>query len=189
MKKIFVIMVFLLLTFATSAIAFTISGGINVGGLDTFVASENVKAVYGSSGDADEVQWVNDVLGTTFTVGDLTKYDTNGSWEQTIEDSNVFAHQLITSPEYYFIKTGKLASTDHRHFLFFNEFSTSFAVVDLLSSFGPGVTVENFGKFSHLGEFGDTPDKPPVIPEPSTFVLLGVGLIGVGYFAHRRKKS
>jgi PEP-CTERM motif-containing protein len=44
------------------------------------------------------------------------------------------------------------------------------------------------GCFALLAAFGDT-GSPPVIPEPSTIIMLATGLAGVGFAAWRRNRK
>lgn len=167
---------------------------VDIGGLDTLIASGQVfnDKNKPTSGDADEVAWVNTALNNyynvdtfNFTQEDLTKYDTPSSsgWVNTNEytaDAPVVAFELETAPAFYYIKTGNVG--DYDHFLFANNESFDWAVVNLKESFGTGYVINGIGKFSHNGELGDTTP----VPEPGTMVLLGAGMLGLAIFGKRR---
>jgi hypothetical protein len=176
-----------MLTVATTASAYSIDGE-EIGELDTYIAGGTI-----NSGDDSEVDWVNAALqeyyGVTFnfTTDDLTKYDTpeGAGWVKTDQytaAAPVFAFALDTAPAFYYIKTGNVGAYDH--FLFANNESMDWAVLNLLTSFGAGYEIKGIGKFSHTGEL----DADPV-PEPGTFLLLGAGLVGLAAFGRRRSKK
>jgi hypothetical protein len=178
-----------LLAAATSASAYTVSG-VDIGGLDSYISSTNL----GNSGVQAEVDWVNDALSTyyegkvfSFTTADLRKYDTPGGseWVETdqyTDNTKVVAFNLETTPQFYFVKTGKVGSNNH--FLFANNESLDWAVLNLDTSFGDGYIISGIGKFSHNGELGGAP-----VPEPGTVILLGAGLIGLAAYGRKRSKK
>lgn len=168
-----------IVTFTTSASAYSV-GSFNVGGLDTLRASAHLA----NSGAQTEIDWVNSILGTSFTKSSLVKNDIPeaSQFSPTNENSNIFAAELKGAPEYYFIKTGNVGTNNH--FLFTNLDNSNWAVLDLDSSFGAGYDIANIGKLSVLGEVGGTSAAP--VPEPCTMTLLGVGMLGFAFFGKRR---
>ena len=61
--------------------------------------------------------------------------------------------------------------------------AADFAGTNIISEFGvaPNLPVDFYTRTD--GSF-----QPGVVPEPSTFLLLGGGLMGLGFYARRRKK-
>ena len=131
-----------------------------------------------SSGDADELEWVN-----MFLEPDVT-YDSKlsaGSYSFELVDGTADTYAFLfalTIPEYFMVKTGNNKGTDDTHFLFQNIANLNYGVVDL-SDLG----IDNIGKFSHIGEF-----SPGEVPEPGILGLLGIGLLGM-MLARRRRKT
>jgi hypothetical protein len=181
MKKLFFLgLMALALVFGTSPVgAYTINTPpVDVGDVDIFIA----KALLGSSGDSVEINWVNSVLGTSFTIADLVKTNTpEGAWIQTNEATDVYAFDLVSgTPQYFYIKVGVGANDpEYSHFLFQNIGSLSWAVIDLQNT---NFEIKNVGKLSHIGELGQNS-----VPEPGTLLMLGLGLMGMAWI--RRKKG
>lgn len=168
--------IFSMFTFTTSASAYSV-GSFDVGGVDTLRASTHLA----NSGDQTEINWVNSILGTSYTKDSLIKYDAPEGFPfmATNEAPNIFAAELNGTPEFYFIKTGNVGINNH--FLFTNEASINWAVLNLDTSFGEGYEINGIGKISVLGELGVAP-----VPEPCTMTLLGVGMLGFAFFGKRR---
>jgi hypothetical protein len=178
MKK-FVLMLLILfgiLTLASSGWSYTVSPDIIVGDLDSLVDSTHLS----DSGESVELDWVNSLGLGTFTWAGKTDFSTSGSeWKATIESSNVFAFDLLGNPEYFLIKTGGKKDVD-TDFLFRNNDSFDWAVVSLGDV---NVTaIQGVSRLSHLSEFGETS-----VPEPSMLMLFGSGLLGLGFFARKNK--
>jgi hypothetical protein len=92
------------------------------------------------------------------------------------------------SPDYFMIKTGNIGTPDTRNFLFDNllglDNDPEWAVVafgDILGEFDE-VTSMDITKFSHIGEVNP-------VPEPSTILLLGTGLVGLVCYRRKRNKG
>ena len=172
MKKIILIgMLAVILMFPIASWSLTIGNpGVEIGGVDVRIAS----AVLDDSGDADEVAWVNSVLGTSYTIADMEKTEeANMVWVVTNDNSRIYAMDFVsTNPMYFFIKVGTDKSYPYfTHHLYKNFESFQYAVVDLDQA---GYEIKNIGKFSHIGEFPGTQ-----VPEPVSLILLGLGLIGI----------
>ncbi|MCJ7603790.1 MAG: PEP-CTERM sorting domain-containing protein [Desulfobulbaceae bacterium] len=125
--------------------------GTDVGDIDTITAADKLS----DSGDATEVDWVNSLLSTSYTIADLIKIetgDTEWQWYNTTTPS-VFAFDLQLDGEAFFVKTGNFTldiadgynpskeqkeldkaklDTLSDHFLYSNGDSTDWAVVSLI---------------------------------------------------------
>lgn len=144
-----------------SAFAYTIAGGIDVGGEDTFLA----EAIGLNSGAVSETEWASGIVGTQLTFAGKTE---PASFIVTEEDAGVIAFQLMTMPSYFLVKDAR------KHVLFKNEQSMDWGVFDLLNYFGSN-KLEDL-ELSHLTEFnGNT----VTVPEPGTLGLLGLGILGL----------
>ena len=98
----------------------------------------------------------------------------------TTKAPNVYAALLPDDPAYYIIKFGnlKISPVNYDTYLFRNSAALNYAVINL-SSLGGDINNINIGKVSHVG----------VVPEPSTLVLLGGGLLGLVVYGRRRTKQ
>lgn len=148
------------------------------GNIDTL--KYQTKLAHGS-GDADELAWINSVLGGSHTFV-LKDENLTGEWQPIDGMAGVFAHTLVSDPAYFLIKTGNVTvNDDSRQFLFENLAGLDWAVIDLEAMGFDSIT--NISGVSHISEY----DAGTPIPEPATMLLLGTGLTGLASI--RRKKK
>ena len=146
--------------------------GTDVGDVDTYI--DEIAGM--SSGDQTEVDWVNSVLGTSFTSDSLSRAeDVDWYWTDT---SDVIAFALQTGPGYYLIKNAGL------HVLFENVSSFDWGVINLNDILG-NINLGDDFMISHVSEFGGGTK----VPEPGTLALFGLGLLGCSVVSRRRSRS
>lgn len=171
--KIAVIAVFIAMTCGTAwAIPMA-----TVGGIDTFLSATSLK----NSSDALEMSWAETIVGFDVTLEG--KIEGNSGWISVDGTTGVYALALTGNPAYYLVKTGKNGSgySPHSVFLFENVANLSWAVVDLNE-----VGIKEIGKVSHTNQFNSGTAS---VPEPSTILLLGSGLLGLGWYGRKHKKA
>ncbi len=148
-----------------------------VGGIDTLLYATNLD----NSGDATVLRWAEETVGfDLYYNSEEGKIEGYSSWIEVDDNPGVYALALTGNSAYFLVKTGKNAESPYTHFLFQNVMGPSWAVVNL-NDHG----IKNIGKVSHTSQFdaGSTP-----VPEPSTILLLGSGLLGLGLYGRKRKK-
>lgn len=187
MKKIF-LTALLILLFASSGWCFTIYGVAEtdphyndfVGDtVDTWLAETDILH---DSSEFSETEWVNDVLynlgypETTYQV----KEEEDVPYYRT-DDDITFAYYLTTPPEteYFLLKNAQW------WVLFQNIGEIDWAVFNTTQlPSGMNIPSSDF-TISHVTRFGDAAP----VPEPSTFLLLGGGLVGLAFYGRKRSKK
>ncbi len=174
-----VILVVVIFAFAGSASAYTVSVSTDVGGLDSYSAKTNLS----NNGENAERSWVAGVLGdSSVTFVDKLEDISDASWKVAFENTNVYALSLGSFPlyyDYFLVKLGN-NNTGFTDYLFQNNAELSWAVLDLTTGLAIGNDIDNI---SHISLFNV--DSTPV-PEPSTLLMLGAGLLGLGMYGRRR---
>ena len=144
----------------------------DVGAIDEFVGSTTIS----NSGNRAELGWIQSILGADATIEE--KYDSGASeWMLLDGEFDVYAAELASEPEYYFLKLGTGGTSLDSHYLFRNIGDLSYAVVDF-SAAGIDMSISkvNVGRISHVGEI-----YASVMPvsEPSSIILLSLGLVAL----------
>lgn len=203
MRKTLLISIFICVL-ASSAWSYTVGGGIDVGNLDTLIGSIDKPglASYGSgngngTGEIAELNWATSTIRSwlgnpEYDVHWSARYDTpqdpNDVYPDWVETTTpgIWAIDFMSNdPAFFFIKTGALIpgnGDSQYHFLFANNGSLDYGVINLLSQFD-GSTITGIGKISHVGEFNAAP-----VPVPAAIILLGSGLLGLAGFRKKMKK-
>lgn len=166
------------LVFAASAWAVTIVGGgndgTNVGSLDEL---QYETTLLGSP--AEEEAWIESQLGFDVTFSFKNDGLTGGDFETT-DTAGVYAFALNDEPDYFFVKTGNITDDGNVSFLFFNNPELDWAVINLADMGFTSIT--NISGVSHISEYDGGTTQ---VPEPGTLLLLGSGLVGLGFMARK----
>lgn len=161
-----------LLVFTASAWSLTINGSTEVGIADTLVSS----IALSNSGN-DEQAWLESLFpGEMIVITDTTEVD----WTVT-SLAGTYAFDLDGDPADFFIKIGTgNTGSDVDHFLFENNNETGWAVVALSDLNVNNISNFDVGRISHIGA------ATTKVPEPSTLLLFGAGLIGLGIYGRKK---
>jgi hypothetical protein len=143
----------------------------DVGGTaDTLIAQTNLI----NSGDAEELAWVNSVLGGGYTL-EFKVNTTSSNWEAIVDATGIYAYEATEEPDYFLVKTGSNSGNTNKWFLFDNIGSLNWAVISLVDMGFSEINIANIDKISHIDGFGD--NQP--VPEPASMVLMALGIGGI----------
>lgn len=177
---------------------FLCSGSVTAIPLSTVGDSDDLVgwATLDNSGN-EEQEWLQTTFGedAIFTVYDTVETD----WQLVDGTSYLYALQLQYEPLEFFIKVGSGQGSDSiglpTHMVYENNPELSYAVIDLRvwanlwgfssedgAAFSPSSSL-NIGRVSHVGELAAP------VPEPSTIILLGLGLVGLAGIGRKKIKS
>lgn len=159
---------------ASTGWSYTI-GSVDVGDVDQYLSS----TYFSSYSISHELSWIRKVLRNNrigFQESNATYRGTN--WLRSDEDSRVYGFDLgDTDTEYFVVRTRGGSQYGPNHFLFQNIAGFSWAVVDLDLN---GIdSIERLGKLEQIREYA--------VPEPTTALLFGMGLLGLA--GSRKLKS
>lgn len=171
MRKSWILILSAVLLCATSnASAVTMS---DVGGYDDLLYSATD---VGNSAHS-EAAWVNSLLDTNWDnhyIDSRKQEDMSTASEMIFGDpDNDFGIELLHDPEHILVKTG--GPTQH-WWLFSNLDSPDWFAYQIGFD---GFNIKNSGRISHIVELGDYEDNSDPVPEPTTLLLFGMGLIGL----------
>lgn len=178
MRSLFVSLLIVLMLAATAS-AFTIAGSpdpINVGDVDLFLG-ETAKA---GNPDAEAI-WVNSVLSAQDPASSAiySVKDEDIDIFAVIENADLYAFYMEGSTaEYFLIKNAT------RMALFENNDFLDWGVIDV-SYLSSEMNIPNDWTISHVTRFNEAAP----VPEPSTFLLLGGGLVGLAFYGRKRSKK
>ena len=152
------------------AVSYTLYPAPNVfGSPDIYVAPEMSPPF----GDQSEIDFVNNLLDTTYTLNDYYKFDGLGSSDLIslgeFDGNDYWAFDFgDLRPDYFlFVQAGQ-------GYLYENVMSKQYAVV-------------SFNDVSHISTFGGN-DTPVSVPEPAALLLFGAGLTGLAVYRRRSSK-
>lgn len=179
----------LLLSCGSTVHAYTLKSdsSVNVGLVDHLIAQTQLL----NSGEETELNWVQsvltDMLGPSVVVSLAAKTDvTESNWQET-DTLGVWAYDLVSDgPDYFLVKTGNIGGgVSDTHFLYENLASLDWAVIALAGLQIKDIT--NIEKISHITEVSEYTTTS--VPEPSTLLLLGAGLAGLGWYGRKRSRK
>lgn len=177
MKKVFFAFLFLLL-FTNAGWCISINdtdagslNGTDVGSIDTYID----KATLSNNSTTTQTNWVNQVLSSLGYTDTATFQIRDEPVVYFLTDtSDIFAfHMEAPASEFFLIKNSEEVA------LFANNDELLWGVFAAIPSMN--LTAGNF-EISHVTRLNPAP-----VPEPSTFLLLGSGIVGVALYRRKRK--
>ncbi|MCD6533916.1 MAG: PEP-CTERM sorting domain-containing protein, partial [Deltaproteobacteria bacterium] len=179
-------------------------GWIHLAEYNGDLTSGSTGVTYDTAGKGMEYELdIEDLLTITFTF-DTSTPGTAGRWTLTTHPDVIDEAQALLGPATFdrlawSVKAGDAfavysmnfktifgysenTSNPYLNFLTPYQLSGIFDTSDFLNNNGGAQAI------SHLNVWARDPADNPVIPEPSTLILLGAGLLGLGFCARRRRK-